>query len=95
MKKQQKRRIRWNRVGLLLVMLMIMMSFAVNALADAATVNCTGVTVEGGDTLWSLIKEYNPDYNGDMNEAVYRTCRLNDMSTSKICVGQNVLIPKL
>lgn len=95
MKNNRKRRVRWDRVGLLLLVILICMSFAVNALADSSIVSCDSVTVCASDTLWGLIKEVNPDYTGNMEKAVYRTCRLNNMSSSKICVGQTILIPNL
>lgn len=95
MKKQTKRRVRWSRVGLLILIFVICMSFAVSAMAESSALNCTSVTVGNGDTLWSLIKENNPGYCGNMNEAIYKTCRLNDMATSTIYTGQDLLIPKL
>jgi uncharacterized membrane protein YvbJ len=57
-----KRRIRWSRVAMMMIILIICMSFAVNALADTGEqLNYTMVTVGTGDSLWGLIKEYNPD----------------------------------
>lgn len=88
-------RIRWDRVGLLFIVVLICMSFGVNALADSAKPDCQSVIVASGDTLWSLIQEVNPDFQGNMNVAIYQTCQLNDMKSSKICVGQNLLIPNL
>lgn len=88
-------RVRWNRVGLLLLILLICMSFGINAMADSASADCESVTVACGDTLWGLIQQVNPDYRGNMNDAIYKTCRLNDMQSSKICIGQNLLIPNL
>lgn len=88
-------RVRWDRVGLLLLVLMLCMSFGVNALADSAHLDCESIVVGSGDTLWGLIREVNPDFNGNMNDAIYKTCQLNDMKSSKICVGQNLLIPNL
>ncbi len=93
-----RRRVRWNRVCLLLLIFAFMMSFAVSALADStadAAPDCTIVTVGSGDTMWGLIKEVNPDFTGNMNEAVYATCQLNDMRAVKLYAGQKLLIPNL
>jgi hypothetical protein len=91
-----KRRIRWSRVAMMVIILAICMSFAVNALADTGEqLNYTMVTVGSGDSLWDLIKQYNPDYSGNMNEAIYRTCRLNDMPTAMLSIGQTIRIPNL
>lgn len=95
MKKQVKRRIRWDRVALLLLIVVFCMSFAVNALADSTVIDCQSVTVGAGDTIWALIREVNPEYTGNMEKAVYQTCRLNGMDSAKICVGQSILIPNL
>lgn len=95
MNKTIKRRVRWDRVAFLLIALVVLMSFAVNALAEDSPLICDNVTVAAGDTLWGLIKEVNPDYCGNMNAAVYQTCKLNNMPTAQINVGQSILIPKL
>lgn len=95
MKKKAKRRVRWNRVLLLVITFILCMSFAVNVLADSSSLNYTIVKVGSGDTLWSLIKENNPGYCGNMNEAIYKTYAINNMNTSKITIGQNLLIPEL
>ncbi len=98
MKTNMRRRVRWNRVCLLLLIVIFMMSFAVSALADSTTdpaTDCTIVTVGSGDTMWGLIKAANPDFSGNMNEAVYATCQLNDMHGAKLYAGQKLLIPNL
>lgn len=95
MKKTIKRRVRWNRVALLMLIVLLCMSFAMNALADSTVFDCESVTVCCGDTIWSLIKDVNPGYSGNMEQAVYKTCQLNKISSAKICVGQNLLIPIL
>lgn len=93
-----RRRVRWNRVYLLLLIFAFLMSFAVSTLADSianAAPDCTIVTVSYGDTMWGLIKLANPDFAGNMNEAVYTTCQLNDMQTARLYAGQKLLIPNL
>lgn len=93
-----RRRVRWNRVCLLLLIFAFLMSFAVSALADSTTdaaPDCTIVTVSSGDTMWGLIKAANPDFSGNMNKAVYATCQLNDMQAAKLYAGQKLLIPNL
>ncbi len=95
---KRNRRVRWDRVGLLLLVFIFIMSFAVSALADSTAaegMDCTVVTVSAGDTMWELIHEANPDYCGNMSAAVYATCQLNDMYGAKIYAGQKLLIPNL
>lgn len=90
------RRVRWNRVLFLPAIFCLIMSCAINAFADSAEeYNCLTVVVHSGDTMWDLLQEYNPEYNGDMNEAIYKTCKLNDMDSAVVRVGQSILIPRL
>ena len=50
------------------------------------------ITVEPGDSLWTIADEYMPD-NMDIREAVYMIADANDISGSQVYVGQTLLIP--
>ncbi len=98
--KTTSRRIRWDRVVLLLAVFCLAMSWAINAFADSngeysEEYSYVSVIVHSGDTMWDLLQEANPEYKGDMNEAVYNTCKLNSMDSAALYAGQTVLIPKL
>lgn len=91
-----KKHIRWGRVGILIGAFILMMSWAITAFADSYDdYDCTHVVIHSGDTLWNLIQEVNPDYSGNMNEAIYQTCKLNNMSSSALRTGNTILIPHL
>ncbi len=56
---------------------------------DVATVS---VYVTPGDTLWQIAKENNPE-NKDIRRLVYEIKELNNLKTSNIIVGEEILIP--
>jgi LysM repeat protein len=45
--------------------------------------------VASGDTLWSIAK----NYEGNINEKIYEIKKINNLDTSDIYVGQELLIP--
>ena len=51
------------------------------------------VIVDQGDTLWGLIKVYNPDYNGDMRRMVREVTMLNGLGSVAIYPGDLIVIP--
>ena len=67
-------RIKWHNVILLLVLIAILLSwnnlaaFGGNAVIGSSISRYQQITVQPGDSLWSLIKEKNPDYNGRMDK---------------------------
>lgn len=90
----RRRKVRWNRVLLLLAVLIFCLSFAVNAFGEVeAEALYVDVTVGAGDSLWSLIHEYNPDFQGNMNQAVYRVKNLNKLDSSGLITGQIIRMP--
>ena len=96
-KGKAKRKIRFGSFLILVITLIFCMSFGVTAFGDtesrAEASQCVSVTVQSGDTLWNLIQEYNPDYSGNMNEAVYLVKIINDLGSSCLQSGQIIKIP--
>ncbi len=91
---RKKRRVRWNRILLLLAVLVLCLSFAVNTFGDVnSEALYVDVTVDEGDSLWSLIHEYNPDFHGNMNRAVYDVKNLNGLDSSGLKAGQIIRLP--
>ena len=83
----KKRKLRWDRVMILVVLVMTCLSFALNAFADTQDDSYIPVVVGAGDTMWDLIREHNPEFNGNMNEAVYETKKLNDTKQAVVYLG--------
>ena len=50
------------------------------------------ITVEPGDTLWSIASEYGSNRN-DVRKLIYEISNLNELETSNIYIGQQLLIP--
>lgn len=58
----------------------------------AKTVTYYAITVEAGDTLWTIAEEYS-DGKTDIRKLIYEISNLNNLETSNISVGQKLLIP--
>lgn len=50
------------------------------------------ITVEPGDTLWTIADEYMSD-DTDPRESVYMICEANDISADQLYAGQTLKIP--
>lgn len=50
------------------------------------------ITVESGDTLWSIASEYS-DGKTDIRKLIYEITELNKLETAEIAIGQKLLIP--
>ncbi len=64
----------------------------------AGTVNGTDtsenyitVTVEYGDTLWDIAREYNPE--GDIRQYIHRIEKFNNITDSTIYAGEILRLP--
>lgn len=86
--------------GLLLLGLVVLLlaAFAVGRSASsqatiepAAEPAPTAVTVQPGDTLWSVAGRLAPER--DPRELVAQIRRLNDLSSASLTVGQQLLLP--
>lgn len=100
---QPRRRIRITargRVLLLLALVLLMLAaFAVGRSASSqATVDSpaaapalTAVTVQPGDTLWSVARGLAPGH--DPRDLVAQIRRLNDLPSSSLEAGQQLLLP--
>lgn len=51
------------------------------------------IIVDQGDCLWGLIKEYNPNYCGDMRKMVREVKELNSLGSVAIYPGDIIVIP--
>jgi len=51
------------------------------------------ITIQAGDTLWELAKEFGPA-DQDVREVVYEICKINGISAEGIYPGQTILIPQ-
>lgn len=49
------------------------------------------ITVEKGDTLWSIANKYSQ--NGDVRKFIYEVKKINNLNSSEIYQGCELLIP--
>jgi hypothetical protein len=89
---------RGRRTVLLAVVLLLLGAFAVGRAANsqatgepAAGPALTEVTVQQGDTLWQVARRVAPDR--DPRELIAQIRRLNDMPTSDLQVGRQLVLP--
>ena len=52
------------------------------------------IRVNAGDTLWEIAEKYS-NSNMDIRKAIYEISDLNNLETSELIVGQELLIPEL
>ena len=50
------------------------------------------VTVESGDTLWQIAKEYGPA-DKDIRETIYDICKINKISAETLYEGIVIMVP--
>ena len=50
------------------------------------------ITIQYGDTLWSIAEEYAPE-NEDIRDYIYEICDKNGIKAGEIMQGQDILIP--
>ncbi len=51
------------------------------------------ITVESGDTLWSIAQRYSDSNKTDIRRFIYEISNLNGLESSDISIGQQLLIP--
>jgi LysM repeat protein len=79
------------------LILLLALAFAIgnisvsNAGSDAVDVQLTYISVQGGDSLWSLAERYAAD--ADPQEWMYELIRLNALTSAELQPGQRLALP--
>ena len=50
------------------------------------------VTVERGDTLWQIAKDYGPS-GKDIRETIHNICKINGISAETLYAGAVIMVP--
>ena len=90
------KKVRWHNVCIFIVCIMMLIScLSLKALGNNKLAYDTyqRVMIKTGDTVWGLIKEYNPNYQGNMNKAIYIVHQINGLQNSSIVPGKILYIP--
>ena len=81
-------------VVLTIVILTTVANFALgfNTAASLTRTDYMDIQVVSGDTLWSIAENYMP-CDMDTREAVYKLCRVNDISAADLYAGMTIQVP--
>ena len=97
-KLQRARKLRKQRSAFLLVLTVIVVMMAHAAFSKPDNIfdeyNVMSVTVQPGDTLWSIAQEYKPE-GTDLREFVYELAANNGIKNCNIECGQIIFVPTL
>ena len=86
-----KNRRRFYTFIMLITIMLSSILFAVTVNGADTNNEFTTVTVEKGDTLWDLAKEYGK--GGDIRRYIYKIEKANNMTSSDIYEGDVLLLP--
>ncbi|WP_182300823.1 cell division suppressor protein YneA [Cohnella cholangitidis] len=67
-------------------------TFASSEETTPATSEEIVISVDSGDTLWEIARDYKKD-SMDTRQAVHHIVQRNGLSTSEVSVGQSLIIP--
>ncbi len=81
-------------VVLTIVILTTAVNFALgfNTAASLTRTDYMDVQIVSGDTLWSIAENYMPQ-DMDTREAVYKLCKVNDISAADLYAGMTIQVP--
>ena len=81
-------------VVLTIIILTTAVNFALgfNTAASLTRTDYMDVQIVSGDTLWSIAENYMPR-DMDTREAVYKLCKVNDISAADLYAGMTIQIP--
>ena len=81
-------------VVLTIIILTTAVNFALgfNTAASLTRTDYMDVRIVSGDTLWSIAENYMPQ-DMDTREAVYKLCRVNDISAADLYAGMTIQVP--
>ena len=93
---QRIRKLRRQRRTFFLVLMVIFIMMAHSAFSESNSkpekYSVVSVTVEEGDTLWSIAREYKPA-GKDLRAFVYELADNNGIKNANICVGDTIYVP--
>lgn len=93
---QRARKLRRQRSAFFMILMVVVVMMAHAAFSKPDNIsdeyNVVSVTVESGDTLWSIASEYKPQ-GKDLREFVYEIAANNGIKDCDILCGQTIFVP--
>ncbi|MBQ3021965.1 MAG: LysM peptidoglycan-binding domain-containing protein [Clostridia bacterium] len=95
-KLQRARKLRRQRSAFFMVLILVLVMVAHSAFSKPENISdeydVISVTVQEGDTLWSIASEYKPE-GADLRQFVYDIAANNGIEDCQIVSGQTLFIP--
>jgi LysM repeat protein len=76
---------------IIVCIIFFVMSMLTNVVFSASPVEYETITVAEGDTLWSIASAL----EGNIRENIYTIKEINNLESSMIYVGQEILVPQI
>lgn len=87
----KKAKLQRTRLYTMLTIVFILFACSVGTLADDGSSRTT-VIADTGDTLWSICQEYKPE-DMDLRLFIDKVMYLNQLDSSSLSIGQEIIIP--
>ncbi|MCR8848785.1 LysM peptidoglycan-binding domain-containing protein [Rossellomorea sp. SC111] len=84
----------WNRFSYIIILFVLVLSAACYFLINMTNQpSYQSITVEDGDTLWTIAKQYNEEYSMTMEEFIAWVGEENDLNSFAIKPGESLVLP--
>ncbi|BCB03490.1 cell division suppressor protein YneA [Bacillus sp. KH172YL63] len=84
----------WNRFSYIIILFVFaLLSAAYLLITMASEPSYQSITVQDGDTLWTIAKHYNEEYSMTMEEFIAWVGEENNLTTFSIKPGDSLILP--
>ncbi|WGG47649.1 LysM peptidoglycan-binding domain-containing protein [Rossellomorea sp. DA94] len=84
----------WNRFSYIIILFVLVLSAACYLLINMTNQpSYKSITVEEGDTLWTIAKQYNEEYSMTVEEFIAWVGEENELNSFAIKPGESLVLP--
>jgi cell division protein YceG involved in septum cleavage len=84
----------WNRFSYIIILFVLVLSAACYLLINMTNQpSYQSITVEEGDTLWTIAKQYNEEYSMTVEEFIAWVGEENELNSFAIKPGESLVLP--
>lgn len=84
----------WNRFSYIIILFVLVLAAAFYLLINMSNQpSYQSITVEEGDTLWTIAKQYNEEYSMTVEEFIAWVGEENDLNSFAIKPGESIVLP--